>query len=117
MNGFDQFWQAWPKSTRKGAKAACLAKWVKHYHETQSDQIVKHVEWMKTTEDWLKHGGAFIPAPLTYLNQQRWDGAEVPDVRPKAIDSTIAMLDERDRLKAPIPQSVREQIARIKGLA
>jgi hypothetical protein len=28
---------------------------------------------MKLTESWRK---GFIPAPLTYLNQRRWEGAD-----------------------------------------
>lgn len=82
MTGFDAFWAAWPRNTatytRKGAKAECLKRWKTRYHETQTSQIVAHVEWLKTTADWLKDGGAYIPAPLVYLNQQRWDGAEIP---------------------------------------
>lgn len=81
--GFDRFWAAWPKNggrySRKGGKSACLAVWSRRYHWTQADQIIKHVEWLKTTADWLKDQGAYIPAPLVYLNQQRWDGADVPE--------------------------------------
>jgi hypothetical protein len=79
-SGFDKFWAAWPANPRKGEKSACKTKWEKTYCETQADQIVKHVTWMKTTEQWLKANGAFIPAPLVYLNQQRWDGSEVPEM-------------------------------------
>lgn len=82
MTGFDLFWQTWPKNTqtytRKGAKAACLKVWAARHHETQADTIIAHVRWLSTTADWLKDGGAYIPAPLVYLNQQRWDGAEIP---------------------------------------
>lgn len=83
---FEKFWKSWPANgnrySRKGGKAACLAVWNKRYHFSQVETIVKHVEWLKTTEDWLKDGGAFIPAPLVYLNQQRWDGADVPEEAP-----------------------------------
>ena len=82
MTGFDAFWAAWPKNTmtytRKGCKAECLKRWIRQHHETQAATIVAHVKWLKTTGDWLKDGGAFIPAPLVYLNQQRWDGADIP---------------------------------------
>lgn len=37
---------------------------------------------MKTTEDWKKSNGMFIPMPITYLNQMRWDGAEIEMVVP-----------------------------------
>ena len=116
--GFEKFWKAWPASTRKGAKSECRKKWEKHYCETQTDQIIKHVEWLKTTEQWIKSNGAFIPAPLVYLNQQRWDGAEVPEMKPKeAIDPALAKI-EADRKKAvPIPEHIRQKMAQMKGRA
>ena len=115
-SGFERFWKAWPASTRKGAKSECRKKWEKHYCETQTDQIIKHVEWLKTTEQWIKSNGAFIPAPLVYLNQQRWDGAEVPEIKPKeAIDPALAKI-EADRKKAvPIPEHIRKKMAQMKG--
>ena len=115
-SGFERFWKAWPASTRKGAKSECRKKWEKHYCETQTDQIIKHVEWLKTTEQWIKSNGAFIPAPLVYLNQQRWDGAEVPEIKPKeAIDPALAKI-EADRKKAvPIPEHIRQKMAQMKG--
>ena len=114
--GFEKFWKAWPASTRKGAKSECRKKWEKHYCETQADQIIKHVEWLKTTEQWIKSNGAFIPAPLVYLNQQRWDGAEVPEIKPKeTIDPALAKI-EADRKKAvPIPEHIRQKMAQMKG--
>jgi hypothetical protein len=71
---------------------------------------------MKTTEQWLKSNGAFIPAPLVYLNQQRWDGAEVPEMQLKPqIDPAIAKL-EQDRQKAvPMPDHIREKLAALRG--
>jgi hypothetical protein len=114
--GFERFWKAWPASTRKGAKSECKKKWEKHYCETQTDQIIKHIEWLKTTEQWLKGNGAFIPAPLVYLNQQRWDGAEVPEMKPKpTIDPALAKI-EADRKKAsPMPEYIRLKMAQMKG--
>lgn len=74
--GFATFWEEWPSSTRKGAKQKCLEVWLRKGYEAQSEAIVKHVASLKTKEDWLKSDGAYIPAPLVYLNQCRWDGAE-----------------------------------------
>jgi hypothetical protein len=101
MRGFEDFWAAWPKNTatytRKGAKAACLKRWAAGYYETQAAQIVAHVRWLSTTTDWLKDGGAFIPAPLVYLNQQRWDGAEIPTKL--STSQTQALFAEMDRAR------------------
>jgi hypothetical protein len=113
--GFERFWKAWPASTRKGAKSECLKKWEKHYCETQADQIIKHVEWLKTTEQWIKGYGAFIPAPLVYLNQQRWDGAEVPEMKPKpTIDPALAKIESDRKKAAPMPDHIRAKLAELR---
>jgi hypothetical protein len=113
--GFERFWKAWPASTRKGAKSECRKKWDKHYCETQTDQIIKHIEWLKTTEQWLKGNGAFIPAPLVYLNQQRWDGAEVPEMKPKpTIDPALAKIEADSKRAVPIPEHIRAKLAELR---
>ena len=115
---FEAFWAAWPKSIRKGGKSVCLARWKKGLYDGCADQIVKHVEWMKTTDQWRKDNGAFIPAPLVYLNQQRWDGAEIPEsfgVKVEAqIDPALAKI-EADRKKAtPMPDHIRAKLAELR---
>jgi len=115
-SGFDKFWTAYPKTPRKGAKSECQKKWVKFYCETQADQIIKHIEWMKTTEQWLKANGACIPAPLVYLNQQRWDGAEVPEMPNKnQVDSALQKIFEDDKKAAPMPDYIRERLKELRG--
>ena len=42
-----------------------------------AEQIIAHVEALKLSIDWRKDSGAFIPAPLVYLNQRRWEGADL----------------------------------------
>jgi hypothetical protein len=32
---------------------------------------------MMGTAKWREDGGAYVPAPTTYLNGRRWDGAEL----------------------------------------
>jgi hypothetical protein len=78
-HGFAEFWASWPRGTRKVAKQQCLNKWAKYGCAENATLIIQHVEAMKRSQDWLKDNGAFIPAPLVYLNQRRWDG-EVEDV-------------------------------------
>jgi len=73
---------------------------------------------MKTTDAWRKDNGAFIPAPLVYLNQQRWDGAEIPEsfgVKVEAqIDPALAKI-EADRKKAsPMPEHIRAKLAELR---
>lgn len=76
---FEEFWRTYPDK-RKGSKSACLKVWRDEGLDTVSEQIFSHVAAMKQSADWLKEDGAYVPAPLTYLNQQRWDGSELGEV-------------------------------------
>lgn len=66
---FGDFWMTWPQSKRKVGKAACEAKWARHGLDSVADQILAHVESMKGSDQWRE---GFEPAPLTYINQKRW---------------------------------------------
>lgn len=70
---FESFWAEWPSHERKGAKAQCLAVWKRKGFDASAVRILDHVRAMKSSDGWIR---GFIPAPLTYLNQARWDGAE-----------------------------------------
>lgn len=74
--GFSSFWETWPKSDRKQAKGKCLEVWKKAGAEGNAEQIVSHVKALASSDKWRESGGQFVPAPLTYLNQRRWEGAE-----------------------------------------
>lgn len=74
--GFDRFWRTWPATERKVAKAKCAEKWHKAKLESLADEIVSHVEAMRGTRQWRE---GFEPAPLTYLNQRRWEDGVVAD--------------------------------------
>lgn len=73
--GFVGFWEAWPASDRKQAKGKCLEVWKKARAERDAAMVLAHVERMKASQEWRKNGGEFIPAPLVYLHQRRWEGA------------------------------------------
>jgi uncharacterized protein YdaU (DUF1376 family) len=66
---FEQFWKVWPATPRKVAKAKCLEVWKRKKLGKNVDEILAHVKALKTSKQW-KDG--FEPAPLTYLNQDRW---------------------------------------------
>jgi len=115
---FEDFWTAWPKSVRKGGKSTCLAKWNKLKLDSQADQIIKHVTWMKTTDAWKKANGDFIPAPLVYINQMRWDGAEVPEmtvnVNVSFKDPALAKIENDTRRAVGMPSDVAEKLRELK---
>lgn len=84
-----------------------------------ADQIIKHVTWMTTTDAWRKSDGAFIPAPLVYLNQQRWDGAEIPESftgieRVKQMDPALVKIQQDWNKAAPMPDYIKKRLAELR---
>lgn len=67
---FEEFWSVWPTSKRKVGKAAVQAKWKAKHLDKVADQIIAHVSSMKISEQWTS---GFEPAPMTYINQRRWE--------------------------------------------
>jgi len=72
---FAEFWEVWPKSARKVAKATCEKKWASGGLDKVADQIISHVTAMKSSKQWLD---GFEPAPVTYINQRRWEDGDEP---------------------------------------
>lgn len=70
INSFDVFWKAYPKKTGKGAAEAAWKK-IKSPSST-IQEILKALEWQRSSLDWTKENGQYIPNPSTYLNQKRW---------------------------------------------
>jgi hypothetical protein len=73
-SAFDRFWKAWPANDRKQAKGKCLDLWRKNKLDAVAGEILAHVEVMKNSEGWRN---GYVPAPKVYLNDRRWEGAEV----------------------------------------
>ncbi len=70
---FEEFWKEYPVN-RKVGKKPCMDKWANKKLDSIADKIITHVKAMKQSKQW-KDG--FNPAPLTYINQERWeDGIE-----------------------------------------
>jgi uncharacterized protein YdaU (DUF1376 family) len=67
---FNDFWSAWPSSKRKVGKGACEAKWNRLGLDPLADRIIASVTRLKASEQWTS---GFEPAPLTYINQRRWE--------------------------------------------
>ena len=76
---FDDFWNAYPKTARRVAKAKCQDTWKRHKLDDIAHDIIDHVKGMSETE---QRRTGYEPAPLTYLNQKRWQDG-IPDEKPK----------------------------------
>lgn len=69
--GFEDFWNAYP---RKVGKQAALKAWSKLRPSTElTKAILAAVEYQRTCPQWKKDGGQYIPNPATWLNQGRWE--------------------------------------------
>jgi hypothetical protein len=115
--GFEEFWLAYPKCVRKGEKSACKKKWVDSYYFSQKHIILNHVKWMATTAQWLKDNGSWIPAPKVYLNQQRWDGADIPEsfgIKVQ-IDPALAKIEADNKKAVPMPEHIRQAMAQLRS--
>lgn len=70
-NGFAMFWAEYPK---KVGKQAAYKTWSKLNPSDELTQtIIKAVEYQRSSEQWQKNGGQYIPNPATWLNQGRWE--------------------------------------------
>ena len=90
---FTEFWKAYPK---KVGKASCLKAWKKLKPTAElHDHIMAALEAQKHTDQWQRESGRFIPNPLTWLNQGRWDDepTETTNAGPEKFD-TMAVLKE-----------------------
>ena len=66
---FEDFWKEYPVN-RKVGKKPCMDKWGSKGLDKIADKIISHVKTMSQSKQW-KEG--FNPAPLTYINQERWE--------------------------------------------
>lgn len=78
---FDAFWAAYPKKVGKGAARAAWKK-IKAKAETL-DAILAAIESQKSSRQWLKDDGQYIPNPATWLNQERWEDGETSGCQPE----------------------------------
>lgn len=76
---FAEFWSAYPAKT---AKPQCRAKWQSKNLDALADLILADVASKRASDRrWLD---GYIPNPLTYLNQRRWEDPVQTRQRPAA---------------------------------
>lgn len=68
---FGAFWAVYP---RKKSKGQAEKAWLKIKPDEQlTERILHAVERAKTSADWMREGGRFIPHPATWLNAKGWE--------------------------------------------
>ena len=71
--GFCKFWDMYP-GVRRRAKPACWRKWQTIKPDDEMiKQILRALKACSETWEWKKDGGQYVPAPLVWLNQGRWE--------------------------------------------
>lgn len=88
---FEQFWSAYP---RKTAKAAALREWLRISPAPDAaltELMIAKVDEQRTSTQWLKDAGQYIPHARTWLHQQRWKD-EPDDVPPPLTGRTVEVL-------------------------
>lgn len=68
---FDQFWAAYPKKRSKGQAEKAWAK-IKP-NEQLLGQMLDAIERAKTSVDWTRDSGKYMPYPATWLNAKGWE--------------------------------------------
>jgi len=68
---FNEFWITYPNKKSKGQAEKA---WMKLNPNEQLHEAILHgVERAKTSDQWQKDGGKFIPHPATWINARGWE--------------------------------------------
>ena len=85
---FDAFWAAYPSGPRKVNRAGCLRNWKSNKLDAHADAIMAGLSAWKTSDQWQKDRGQYVPMASTWLNQRRWEG-DLPQPKPKPYEPNI----------------------------
>lgn len=69
---FAEFWEKYPVSKRKAAKTKCEQVWQRKKLDDVAKIIFAHLD--SVDDDYRKESCRYCPAPLAYLNGEKWDG-------------------------------------------
>ena len=72
---FARFWQAYPRKVGKQAARKAFGR-----VEVPLDRLLEALERQRGDPQWQKENGRFIPHPVTWLNQGRWEDEPVSPV-------------------------------------
>lgn len=77
---FAEFWAEYPK---KVGKAKCSDVWKRLKPKPELfEKIMTALRTQKQSPQWTKENGLYIPNPLTWLNQKRWED-EPLEIKPE----------------------------------
>lgn len=68
---FEKFWSEYPN--RKRDKEKCQAKFLSFKPDLQEKIVADVIDRKVRHSDWVKNKYQFVPAPLVYLRNKRWE--------------------------------------------
>lgn len=110
--GFEQFWEAYPKKKFKGdAEKAFRSVTV------PVETLLAAIRVQSASNDWQKEGGRYIPYPASWLRALGWEDCTGPVLAavPRGPDPALAKLKADSALAVPPPAAIREQLAQVTG--
>lgn len=97
-SGFPRFWSDYPKKKSRGQ---ALKAWLRLKPSEQLvTEILAAIGRAKTSDDWRKEGGKFIPHPATWLNAEGWLDETVD---PREAQRSVIEEAERMTFSVPVP--------------
>jgi len=99
---FNQFWKVYPKRKSRGQAEKAFLKI--NPDEQLLTKILESVERAKTSEDWIKEKGKYIPHPATWLNAKGWldEDTETHPLAGKVSDKTIKTIESFKEWRPPV---------------
>ena len=100
---FNKLWNEYPKKKSKGN----VEKWFEKNKPSEDliNLMIDKLKILKTTEQWTKKNGQFIPYPTTWLNAKGWEDevttdSSIPEWFDKKIEEkNVSDLEEEEFLK------------------
>jgi len=114
MSRFPEFWAVYPSGPRKVNKRGCEAKWKARKLDGIADVILHGLRKWIESEAWAERNGAFVPMPATWLNQDRWEAADMltPAPAKRAVVATQELLADLTRHAQEAARASPEAIQR-----
>ena len=106
---FTKFWAAYPKKVGKADARKKFAALVPD--DATLSAILSSLAYLKTTPQWTKDGGQYIPNPATWLNQKRWQDEASRPPKPAAPDKPRRPIFDREytreeRINGVVPKVI-----------
>lgn len=84
---FETFWKSYPK---KIGKAAAMAAFKRLNPDAELfDSLMSALELHKLSAQWTKDGGQYIPNPVTWIDQMRWEDELPAPAEPSNVNGSF----------------------------